>query len=120
MEQKHVVTHVEWSSPDPEKLATFLTGLFELKFDAYSENYFIHNPGDGVSIGVLRNSQAQPGGTPSVYIEVSSMDQTISRALELSGGVAVPKTEIPNMGWYAFLRAPEKNLVGLHESLSSK
>ena len=117
MEQKLVVTHVEWSTSDPNQLTNFLSGLFRWKFDGFGEDYFIYNPGPGVSIGVLRNTQAQPGGTPNVYISVASIDETIAKALELGGQIAVPKTEIPGMGSYAFVSSPEKNLIGLHESI---
>ena len=117
MEQKLVVTHVEWSTPDPVQLTGFLSGLFGWKFDGFGEDYFIYNPGSGVSIGVLRNTQATPGGTPNVYIEVKSIDDVTAHALELGGQIAVPKTEIPGMGWFAFVSSPEKNLIGLHESL---
>lgn len=117
MEQKLAVTHVEWSTTEPERLTSFLSELFGWKFDAFGPDYFIYNPGPGVSVGVLRNTQATPGGTPNVYIEVKSVDETTAHAVKLGGQVAVPKTEIPGMGWFAFVSSPEKNLIGLHESL---
>jgi hypothetical protein len=119
MEKKLVVTHVEWSSPDPQNLTSFLSGLFGWTFQAFGEDYFIYNPdpGAGVSIGVLRNTEAKPGGTPNIYIEVTSIDESTASALELGGQIAVPKTEIPGMGWYAFVSSPEQNLVGLHQSI---
>jgi len=118
MEQKLVVTHVEWSTAEPVQLTDFLSGLFGWNFDAFGEGYFMYNPGpDAVSIGVLLNTESQPGGTPNVYIEVSSIDETIAHAIELGGQVPVPKTEIPGMGWFAFVSSPEKNLIGLHESI---
>lgn len=117
MEEKLVVSHVEWATEDPEKLTEFLTGLFGWKFDAFGDDYFIYNPGPGVSIGVLRNTEAKPGGTPNVYIEVNSVDEMTALAMKLGGQIAVSKTEIPGMGWYAFVSSPEKNLIGFHESI---
>ena len=46
-----------------------------------------------------------------------SINETTGHALQLNGQIAESKTEIPSMGWYAFVRAPEKNVVGLHESI---
>lgn len=58
---------------------------------------------------------AHPGGTPNVYIEVASIDACLEQAQLLGGGVAVPKTKVPGMGSFAFVKAPDGNLIGLHE-----
>ena len=113
------VTHVEWTTTKPQELVDFLSGLFGWKFDPFGDNYFFYNPEPetGVSVGILNNDQAKPGGTPNVYIQVDSVDASFARAQELGGGIAVPKTEIPGMGFFGFVVSPEGNLVGMHESL---
>jgi predicted enzyme related to lactoylglutathione lyase len=114
------VTHVEWTTTKPQELVDFLSGLFGWKFDPFGDNYFFYNPEPetGVSIGILDNDQAKPGGTPNVYIKVDSVDASFARAQELGGSIAVPKTEIPGMGAFGFVVSPEGNLIGMHEPLT--
>jgi predicted enzyme related to lactoylglutathione lyase len=38
------------------------------------------------------------------------------KAKALGGEVAVPKTTIPGMGSFAFVKAPDGNLIGLFET----
>jgi predicted enzyme related to lactoylglutathione lyase len=40
----------------------------------------------------------------------------VEKAQALGGGVAVPKTTIPDMGSFVFVKAPDGNLIGLHET----
>ena len=114
----NVVTHVEWDTTDPVKLKDFLAGLFGWQFAPYGETYFItEGKQTGVSVGINKDDRAQmAGGTPSVYIDVKSIDEALTKAKSLGGGVAVPKTPIPGMGSYAIVKAPDGNLFGLFET----
>ncbi|MBI5080120.1 MAG: VOC family protein [Chloroflexi bacterium] len=114
----NIVTHIEWQSKDYARLAKFMTDVFGFKFDPFGEGYMFYTPGgDGVSIGISQDTDgATAGGSPSVYISVKSIDETLAMAQKLGGTVAVPKTVIAgDMGAFAFVKAPEGNLIGLHE-----
>ena len=55
--------------------------------------------------------------TPSVTIDVVSIDAAI-KAIEDSGGSVVrPRTEIPGMGAFAYFKDCEGNTMGLWENL---
>ena len=115
----NAITHVEWQSKDYKGLAKFITDLFGIKFDPFGEGYMFYTPGttDGVSIGINQDTHgATAGGTPNVYLTVKSLDDTLAKAQKLGGTVAVPKTVIAgDMGAFAFVKAPDGNLIGLHE-----
>ncbi|HLF03393.1 MAG TPA: VOC family protein [Anaerolineales bacterium] len=112
------ITHVEWDTTDPIGLKDFLSGVFGWQFAPFGDTYFMHNAGgEGVSVGVNKNERAVIGnGTPNVYVDVKSIDETLAKAQSLGGGVAVPKTSIEGMGSYAFVKAPDGNLIGLFET----
>ncbi len=115
----NIVTHIEWQSKDYKGLAKFMTDLFGFKFDPFGEGYMFYTPGgDGVSIGISHDTQGtNAGGTPSVYISVKSIDDVLAKVQKLGGSVAVPKEMIsPEMGSFAFIKAADGNLIGLHES----
>lgn len=111
------ITHVEWDTADHVKLKDFLAGVFGWRFEPFGPSYFIYNPkSPGVSVGLNQNEKAPAGtGSPNVYIDVASIDASMKKARELGGGVAVPKTALP-FGTYAFIRAPDGNLIGLFET----
>jgi predicted enzyme related to lactoylglutathione lyase len=114
------VTHVEWDTTDHTGLKDFLFGVFGWQFAPFGDNYFItDNHQTGVSVGVNKNERAAIGsGTPNVYIDVTSIDETFARARSLGGDVAVPKSMIPGMGSFGFIKAPDGNLIGLFEMSS--
>jgi uncharacterized protein len=116
----NLVTHVEWDTTDPIGLKDFLSGVFGWHFAPFGETYFTSDSKQtGIGVGINKNDRAQiGGGTPNVYIDVASIEETLSRAQLLGGGVAVPKTALPGMGSYAFIKAPDGNLIGLFEMTS--
>ncbi len=41
------------------------------------------------------------------------MDKALETAGELGGTVAVPKMPVPGMGWLAYVKDPDGNIVGM-------
>lgn len=115
---KHTVCHIEYSSADPERTKAFLSGLFEWKFEPWGGDYLVFNPPEGPGGGIMKVDEVHPGKSPVVYIEVEEIEPYLKKAKTLGGGVAVPKTEISNMGWYAHLTDPDSNVVGLYQESS--
>jgi predicted enzyme related to lactoylglutathione lyase len=115
----NVVTHIEWQSKDYKGLAKFMNDLLGFKFEQFGEGYMFYSPGgEAVTLGINQDTHgASAGGTPSVYITVASVDDVLAKGQKLGGSVAVPKTVIAgDMGAYAFVKAPDGNLIGLHEA----
>jgi len=109
------ISHVEWGTEDPDELETFLSQLFGWQFDRFAPNYRIYLPGaGGISVGILESSRMKAGGTPNVSVRVDDLDATLDQAAELGGEVVVPKTPMGESS-YAFIAAPDGNLVGLQQ-----
>jgi hypothetical protein len=112
---KPFICHVEWGTQDPASLQKFLTGLFGWEFQAYGPAYLIYTPADGgVSIGINRSDQMRAGGSPSASVRVRDLDAMLAKAGELGGRVVVPKTDM-GTGAFAFIAAPDGNLIGLQK-----
>jgi predicted enzyme related to lactoylglutathione lyase len=47
------------------------------------------------------------------YISVDDVDTFTEKALSLGGQVALPKTAVPGMGWFAYLKDTEGNIFGI-------
>ena len=113
---KHSICHVEWSATDLARATVFFSELFGWKFEDWGECYTLFRPPEGVGGGISKAEKVSPAGSPVVYVQVDEIEPYLGRAKELGGGVAVPRTEIPTVGWFAHLTDPDGNLVGLFQS----
>ena len=109
------ICHVEWGTPNPAVLEKFLAQLFGWQFQTFAPNYLIYMPADGgVSVGINQSDQMQAGGSPNASVRVTNMDSMLAKAEELGGKVVIPKTPMGD-GAYAFIAAPDGNLIGLQK-----
>jgi predicted enzyme related to lactoylglutathione lyase len=109
------ICHVEWGTTDPAALQKFLNQLFGWEFQSFSPNYLIYMPADGgVSVGIMQSDQMRSGGSPNVSVRVIDLDAMLAKAEEFGGKVVVPKTQMGN-GAFAFIAAPDGNLIGLQK-----
>jgi predicted enzyme related to lactoylglutathione lyase len=63
----------------------------------------------------MQRPQEVPGPCLNVYFDVPDIDTTMAKVTEHGGNVLVPKTEIPNVGHFAFFMDPEGIPVGLFQ-----
>lgn len=112
---KPTICHVEWVTTDPASLENYLSNLFGWQFQTVAPNYLMYQPGNqGISVGILHSDRATAGGTPNVSVQVADIDAILRKAEALGGKIAVPITEM-GRGRYAFVVAPDGNLIGLQE-----
>lgn len=57
-----------------------------------------------------------PAAGPVIVVDVSSIDSALARISELGGESVVGKTAVGEMGFVAYFRDPEGNVVGLWET----
>jgi uncharacterized protein len=109
------ICHVEWGTPNPAELEKFFSQLFGWQFQTFAPTYLMYLPGDGgVSVGILQSDQVRAGGSPNVSVCVLDMDAMLAKAEELGGKVVVAKTQMGS-GSFAFVAAPDGNLIGLQK-----
>ena len=114
---KHSVCHFEWSSTDLERTKSFLTGLFDWKFQAWGDEYLLFNPPEGPGGGIMKVDKVTPGKPPYIYIEVDEIEPYLEKVNQLGGKVDATKKEIPSIGWYAHILDPDGNIIGLFKEL---
>ncbi len=111
----HRIGHVEFASTDLERTRAFFSGLFGWSFNTWSEDYYLFSAPDKPNGGIMKVDKVEPGNSTVVYVEVDDIESTLKHVEELGGSVAQPKTEIPDMGWYAHLTDPDGNVIGLYQ-----
>jgi predicted enzyme related to lactoylglutathione lyase len=121
----HTIVHFEIPAYDLEKMRSFYSRIFGWKIEKYGEmDYWTIEtvPTDdkgnptrpGVNGGMMKKQN--PDHKAVNYILVESVEE-YSRKIEENGGkIIVPKTEVPNIGWWAMALDPEGNQFAIMES----
>ena len=116
---KHPIVHIEIAAKDPKATAGFYSSLFDWKIET-DENMgyvmFQGEPGPGGGFPKIDNEMYKPGDVV-VYIETDDIDATLKKIVALGGKVLAPKTEIPQMGWFAFFSDPNGNRLALYTDM---
>jgi predicted enzyme related to lactoylglutathione lyase len=121
----HTICHFEIPADDLDRAGAFYRDLFGWDIIAWGANRDIHMvktvPTDergaparpGVN-GMLIKRQ-NPHHPFSNYVHVESVDEYLKKAESLGGQVAMPRTPVPGMGYFAFVKDTEGNVIGLWE-----
>jgi uncharacterized protein len=116
------VVHFEIHADNPERAVRFYTTLFGWEFSKWSgpvEYWTIKTGPDnqlGINGGMIRRHGVIDGQAVIAYvctIDVSSVDEFVKKALELGGTIALPKMPIPGIGWLAYVKDTEGNIIGM-------
>ncbi len=63
--------------------------------------------------GMMKRSAE--AANPVITIQVDAIDEALKKVEAAGGSVVTPRTEVPNMGWFAYFRDSEGNTMGLWE-----
>ncbi|WP_166846553.1 VOC family protein [Isoptericola sp. BMS4] len=110
------ITHIDIPVSDLDRAKRFYGGVFGWRIEAPPgfEDYPMWRAPNQISGGGLA-PRSDGFAQPRSYVEVDSIDEALSRATELGGTVAVPKSEISPTSWWAAFTDPDGNVVGLYE-----
>ena len=117
------VIHFEIQASEPQLLMDFYTDLFGWAFNKWGEiDYWLIETGPedepGIHGGLLPRRGAPPVEMQAVNcfvctVQVSSLDDSLQRSSSLGGTVAVPRMPIPGIGWLAYIKDPDGNILGM-------
>src|SRR5437016_10378097 len=116
----HPIVHLEISANDPQAAGKFYSELFDWKLELDPNfNYlqFEAPPGPGGAF-VKVGENGVKAGDMFVYFGTDDIEGTLAKVEALGGQTIMPKTEIPNVGWFAFFTDPTGNKVALYTSLN--
>lgn len=117
----HPFVHIEISAKDRKKAADFYGNVFGWQFQNFDEmNYTTFATSEdenAVGGGLNPVTDENPAGTVTVYIGADDIEATLAE-IEANGGQTIlPKTEIPQMGWFAFFKDPTGNTLALYKGM---
>lgn len=116
----HPIVHIELSAHDRETAARFYSEIFGWKVEQVPQmNYATFEAEGGPGGGFNPVSEQYPAGSVLVYIGTEDIESSLRRIESLGGKTLVPKTEIPNIGWFAIFSDPTGNRVGLYTDMGA-
>jgi|SRR3954469_18752137 predicted enzyme related to lactoylglutathione lyase len=116
--------HFEIHATDPEAMAKFYSTVFGWNVRHIPEfNYWTFDTGaggDGINGGMVKRRGEKPRADCPVSafvcsLGVASVDDALAKALDLGATVALPKMAIPGVGYQAYIKDPDGNILGLHQ-----
>ncbi len=114
----HQIIWFEIPADKPERAKTFYGKLFGWKinpFPTMPDYWHIATGGhDSTPDGGLMGRK-HPGHTITNYINVPSVTRFMAKVKKLGGTVCVPKTAVPEMGYFAVCTDTENNTFALWE-----
>lgn len=117
------VVHFEIPADDVARAKKFYEELFGWKIEGFTGQspmeYWTVETGAGkpemaIGGGIMRRQMPQQQIT--IYLDVPSVDEYVDKVKKLGGQVVVPRTAIPNMGYFAVCLDTENNGFGLWEN----
>ncbi len=126
--------HFEIHASQPEAIQAFYSALFGWTFHQWGEQaYWLLATGDGNPMAGIPSSEpgidgalvprigpaaeeGQPVNSWVVTVDVDDCRAYLDRAIELGATVALPLAPIPGVGWLAYIKDPDGNLLGMMQS----
>jgi predicted enzyme related to lactoylglutathione lyase len=120
------VVHFEIPADDEERAAKFYSSAFGWEVSPMPElSYTIikTTPTDERGMpsvpGSINGGMFRREGTvtsPVVTVDVDDIDEALEMITALGGATVTPRSEVPGMGWAAYFRDTEGNVVGLWQN----
>ncbi len=114
------ITHIDIPVSDMDRAKDFYSALFgwQIAEAPGFEGYPMWQAPNKISGGGL--APRSDGFTqPRSYVEVDSIDDTLATAKEHGATVLMEKQPISETSWWAVLRDPDGNSVGLYEGTTA-
>lgn len=118
------IVHFEIHAENPERAIAFYKDLFQWEFTLWPgpfPYYLIKTGPDGspgINGGMMqRKSEVRAEGVNSYVCtaQVDNLDESLAKALKIGATLALPKMPIPGVGWLAYIKDTEANILGLHQ-----
>lgn len=113
------VVHFEIPFEDQDRAEQFYTRAFGWSFQHWGEDtgYLLTDIQDGeMGINGALISRSELHAAPVVIIDVEDIDAGVAAAVTAGAEQLGDKNAVPNMGWSAYVRDPEGNVIGLWQS----
>lgn len=119
MKRSNRVVHFEIPTDHPEKSMNFFKTIFGWKFEKYGDDdYWFAQTGDknepGIDGAIMK--KRDPNQPMVNSIDVADIDKTSKEIKKAGGKIVVPKSPVPQMGWFCMFTDLDGNIHGLWQT----
>jgi predicted enzyme related to lactoylglutathione lyase len=118
------IVHFEIQASQPQTLIDFYTELLGWSFKKWEgAEYWLVDTGPADQPGISGGLLPRPGGAAPSEAQavnafvctagVESLDEALAKGASLGATVALPKSPVPGIGWLAYIKDPDGNVLGL-------
>ena len=122
--------HFEIHASNPERVQAFYRTLFGWQFQSWGgpAEYWVITTGDaaqpGINGGLVRRRGPAPAEGQAVNafvctVGVSDLDATLGSLPAAGGTLALPRMAVPGVGWLAYIKDPDGNILGVMQADAS-
>lgn len=121
------IVHFEIPYDDPDRATGFYRELFGWNMQAMPElDYMIvmtgpvSDEGMPTEVGFINGGmfkRQEPFGPPVLVVQVDDIDKTLEQISSLNGSTVSDKQAVGEMGFAAYFKDPEGNLMGLWQNV---
>lgn len=114
--------HFEIHAENPRRAQKFYSRMFGWEFNPFGPpgQYWVVKTGQGPGIdgGLIQRRGPEPadGQTVNAFVctvDVPAIDEALEKARSLGATLALPKMPVPGVGWLAYVKDTEGNLLGM-------
>jgi predicted enzyme related to lactoylglutathione lyase len=119
------VIHFEIHATHPQQSMDFYTALLGWTFSKWGPmDYWLIETGPEGEMGINGALQPRQGPPPTetqavnafvCTAQVTGLDALVTKAVSMGGALALPKMPVTGMGWVAYIKDPDGNLLGMIE-----
>jgi predicted enzyme related to lactoylglutathione lyase len=114
------VTHFEIPADDPERAIKFYSKVFGWKIKKWEGaiDYWLVTTGSDKEPGINGAIMKKEDPAMSVVnsIDVTSVDAFLKKIVAAGGKTIIPKTPIPDVGYFSYCQDAEGNMFGMMQS----
>ena len=116
---KHNIVHIEIPTANADESGRFYQQLFGWKITPVPEmNYTLWEPETGPGGGFTQVGKDAKVGEVIVYVDSDDIENDLKKVEKLGGKVFVPKSEIPQTGWFGIFADPTGNMIALYTAMN--
>ena len=123
------VVHFEIPADDLERARKFYTSVFGWKMESVPEMEYIligttqvdengmPTEAGGINGGMMKRQS--PLNSPVITIDVQNMEDAMKKVKQMGGKIIREKMQVGDMGYAAYFKDTEGNIIGLWQNLIS-
>jgi len=111
--KEHPVVHFEIGCHHGAKTREFFAQLFGWDISGRDAGMIINTGRSQGIAGHIVELAPEWGNYVTIYVQVENLDAYLKKAGELGGKTLVPPVTLPGQGSFAWLAAPEGNIIGI-------